>query len=950
MIFHKKPLAVMIGQVFGTAALFTVSGLAQAQQAPTERITVTGSNISRVQAETPSPVQVITAEEMQKSGFSTVQEVLNSITANGNGMLDQSFNRAFAAGASGVSLRGLTLGGTLVLIDGRRMAPYPRLDDGQREFVDLSSIPFDAIERIEVLKDGASAVYGSDAVAGVVNVILKKRAEGTTITAELGDTEHGGGQMGRASIIHGFGKPTDTVYGVVTGEYRKKDEIKVKDRSGNWTKMNWAPEGGYDLRPGAQAATGGTATDPVILNAPYLTRPGRTSTNPADYAFLTTNCDHARMRAGACVYKDVTSEIQPESERYSLVASMTAKLSENWQLNLTGSLFNSQNGQVGQYQAVVFNGSGGFVTYGPNQNPGSGGVFAPNTYMVPATYPGNTLGVPGNIRAILADIGPLRTETDTDTYRFVAELNGKLGAWDVNVAAGYSKVETELTYKGYISRPGLLAALTDPVNPYLLAGGNTAANIARVSPDERVNTKSELTFFEARGSRDLMALPGGPLSMAMGAGYVDKELNSPNARSRQLGTQTIGGAYVIGDEQIYNAYVELVAPVTKELELDLAVRYDHYDSVGGTTNPKGGFKWIPMKELAFRGTASTGFRAPTAAEIGNAGSAFAAGAYQDPILCATGDPTHPTTVQGQCAVQVAHMQVTTPDLDPEQSKAFTFGVLVEPIKGWTTSLDYYKIKVDDQIIPDAIGASVDVRGAPTTVTFGDGSQGISPVGLILYQGSGYKNTKTETDGLELETRYKFDLASNGSLTVGLMWTHVLSFDVTVDGKTYKLEGTHGPSLIGGNTGSPEDRALLTLEWNKGPWTVATQTNYVGSYNVLDPSNIGIYGSPADTCTDAVANAAGHASFATGIAVPRKYCNIDSFTYTNLNVRYKYDKALTVFGSITNLFDQEPPVDIGTYGATGQNTNSFGTGLPYNPSLHNVGAIGRSFSLGMSYKF
>jgi iron complex outermembrane receptor protein len=147
-------------------------------------VVITGSLISRADKETASPVQVLTAEDIAKSGYTSVAEVLSNLSANGQGALGSGFSGAFANGGAGVSLRGLTVGLTLVLIDGHRMAPYPLSDDAQRQFVDVSAIPFDAIDHIEVLKDGASSVYGSDAIAGVINIILKKSFNGTSIKTD----------------------------------------------------------------------------------------------------------------------------------------------------------------------------------------------------------------------------------------------------------------------------------------------------------------------------------------------------------------------------------------------------------------------------------------------------------------------------------------------------------------------------------------------------------------------------------------------------------------------------------------------------------------------------------------------------------------------------------------------------------------------------------------------
>src|SRR5471032_2965733 len=187
--------------------VWLIHGAGYAQDAPAapaaQQVIVTGSNVRRTDSETPSPVQVLTAADIKNSGYTSVGDVLHNITANNMGSLSQSAPSAFAAGGSGVALRGLTVGATLVLIDGHRMASYPMPDDGERDFVDISSIPIEAIERIEVLKDGASAVYGSDAIAGVVNVILKKTFTGLTLSAETGISGHGDGATQHGSIMAG---------------------------------------------------------------------------------------------------------------------------------------------------------------------------------------------------------------------------------------------------------------------------------------------------------------------------------------------------------------------------------------------------------------------------------------------------------------------------------------------------------------------------------------------------------------------------------------------------------------------------------------------------------------------------------------------------------------------------------------------------------------------------
>src|SRR5882757_2466523 len=204
---HAARVGFALG--FASAVLLGWFGTAQAQEQQVaqavERVVITGSAIPRTEAETPAPVQVITREEIQRVGATSVNDVLKALTANGSGNLQQAFSGAFAGGAAGVALRGMTVDATLVLIDGKRMAPYPISDDGQRSFVDVSNLPLAIIERIEILKDSGSALYGSDAIAGVVNIITRKTYTGTQVEADFGDSTHNDGITYHVAATHGWG-------------------------------------------------------------------------------------------------------------------------------------------------------------------------------------------------------------------------------------------------------------------------------------------------------------------------------------------------------------------------------------------------------------------------------------------------------------------------------------------------------------------------------------------------------------------------------------------------------------------------------------------------------------------------------------------------------------------------------------------------------------------------
>ena len=213
-------------------ALLSLPVLAQ-DAAPIARVEITGSNIRRAQAETASPVQTLNAADIEKSGKSSVAELLQTLAVDNQGSVPTTFGNGFAAGASGVSLRGLGTASTLVLLNGRRVAPYGLADDGQKVFADLNIIPLEAVERVEILKDGASAIYGSDAIAGVVNVILRRDYQGTAIKGNYGKTKDWDGRDARAAITHGFGDIDKDRYNVLLNlEYSEKAAIWNRDRAG----------------------------------------------------------------------------------------------------------------------------------------------------------------------------------------------------------------------------------------------------------------------------------------------------------------------------------------------------------------------------------------------------------------------------------------------------------------------------------------------------------------------------------------------------------------------------------------------------------------------------------------------------------------------------------------------------------------------------------------------
>lgn len=966
MSFRLKAMPLAIAQVLATGAVL-VSGSVMAQQASdqpaVQRIEITGSNIRRADAETPSPVQVISADDLKKSGYTTVSQVLQNITANGQGTLSTGFPGAFAGGATGLSLRGLTTAATLVLIDGHRMAPYPLSDDGQRSFVDISSIPFDAVERIEVLKDGASAVYGSDAMAGVVNIILKKSYIGTQVAAEGGTTTEGGGTTYHASVTHGIGDYNEDGYNAyVSLEVRHQGDITQKDRqgTGQWSRLDQTNIGGNNQTPGASIGQGGIRATPPTYGTVYLTplTGAFTAANSVFYPSTVVNansaykgnCTYDTLMAGGCTYVNPHAEIQPATQNVNIIGSFDKKLQDDWKLDVKASFFDSKGEQYNAGSQA--NGLTLFATSFQPLVAVSAGV-APHlvgsafSVTVPGTYPGNTLGVTSKVRGVNLDAPVAHTEFDAKSYRLVGDLTGSLGAWDIDASLGYTRVNTSFTDYGATNAAALQAALNRTTNPYSITGGNSAADNAAIYPVEGATDTSTLEFAELHATRSLMQMAGGDMGFSTGGAFIRRELNAVAPPLIAEGIVSGNNAYAQGTQTDTSLYAELYAPVLKSLELDGHVRYDHFDNAGNATTPSAGFKFTPVPEFALRGTYGKGFRAPNSAENGQAGQAYSAGTGADPVLCPNG-PTAAGAVISQCNYNVVYLNAANPHLNSEKSTSETLGVILEPIKGWSTTLDAYQVEIKDQIVAGTGDPANAVRGSILPDTCSDGNGGVvacTPVaGPILYIPVEYVNANsTKVSGLELDSRYKFKMGDMGSLTAEINWSHMMSYIFTSGGTAYQLAGTHGPAVIGGNTGNPKDRVQTTFTWDKGPLQVATTFNYISSFSLTDPSGSNA-GTPVLTCADGVQQGGYYASWFPGTAqtpTNSQYCKVQSFLDTDLSVTYKLSKQWTIHGAVTNLFNQAPPLDLNTYG---------GGNLPYNPSMHMAGAVGRFVNVGASYKF
>jgi iron complex outermembrane recepter protein len=897
-------------------------------QSELDTVTITGSYIRRTDTETPSPVQVISIDEIDKRGITSVSDAIRNLSADSSGTLTQAFNGALAGGASGISLRGLTLDATLVLVDGHRMAPYPLADDGQRPFVDLSSLPLGIVDRVEVVKDGASALYGSDAIAGVVNIILKRTFTGIDFRASAGTSYKADGLTQHGSFTYGYGDLKEDGHNTyVNLEFRHQESIAQTRRGSYLSQLDLRSLGGSDL-------TAGMIQQDAPNNFGYNgTVPGQIAPlqggTQADSWFLLPGCAQQNLNySGGCSWNSLLyHQIQPRTEGIDFSVRHTQNFAAGWQGNVTASVFDSQAEQYNNPPTHVPNtwvgaGSGVLVdqtnpattqvVLGPTSldnpfNPASPYFAAASQYYGPAFS--NYVGGPALLYAALTDIGPQHTQFNTTTLRFVGELEGSAAGWDMSAALGYVRAATHITYNGFVSASALDAALAN--NTYRV-GQNSVLNspslYAQLAPRTSDTARSAVSFVSFNATRTLIQLPGGPLSTALGAEARELVSDNPGEPLAIEGDIVgAGSSYARGSQTVTAAYGELAAPLWKGLELDTAARVDHYNEVGTSFTPKVGLKWTLVPQLALRGTFSKGFRAPGPAENGNGSTGTATTAPIDPLRCPyTGLPSD----CGQLSVAV--LSKTNPALRPERSKSYTAGVVLEPVKGIDLTVDYFRIRRDDEIIPEPLALATPVRGAQ--------QPGTSFPGPIIYYGQPYVNaSSSQTAGFDAELKTQWSLNQYGRLSAGLSGTYLTLSQQTFGGGTFVYVGTVGPTAVGGAVGTPRTRATANLEWELGPISLGGFADYHSQMKAIDESTSG-----PGVCLQLYAT--------------NPNCYVASFITVDLFGKYRWSEHFDTTLTVSNIANRLSPLDTATYG--GQN---------YNPSLDQSGAIGRFFELELHYR-
>jgi iron complex outermembrane receptor protein len=900
-----------------------------------EAVVVTGSYIRRTDTESPSPVDIISAEDILKRGMTTVADVIHSLSSDNSGTLTQNFSGAMAGGASGVSLRGLTVDATLVLVDGHRMANYPLADDGQRPFVDIGSLPLGIVDRVEVLKDGASAIYGSDAIAGVVNIITKKEFTGFDVSTNLGSSYKGDGLEQRLSATYGFGTLANDGHNFYFNvEYRHQAEIKQEDRGSYLNNLDLRSYGGADLRGGIeqQAAPNNGAYTAVGMVAP-LDRSG--TAPPSQGYYLLPGCAPQNLNySGGCTWDpNLYKKIQPRSEGLDLTAKWTQALGDRWQSSLAASFFQSESEQwrqPNQYldgtTTVPFVWAGANGTLVDQTNPATTQIVLPandldNPFNPKSPYFAgakafygagfaNYIGKAAFFYGALTDIPVQVTQYRTDVIRVVDDLTANLAGWDTILSAGFVQAATHITYTGFVRASALDTALAD--DEYRVgqnANLNPPSLYQTLAPETHDTATSTLTFFSATGSRPLAPLPGGDLAIALGADARFTRLDNPGEPYATEGDIAMDGSfYAKGSQDVYATFAELSAPLTHQLEMSAAARVDHYNTAGTAFTPKFGLKWKVIPQLALRGTFARGFRAPGIAESGTSSAASSTFAPADPLRCGPGLANKPADCGNG---YVAVLSQASPNLKPEHSKSYTLGLIVEPIRAVNLTADYFNITRTNEIVSSPLDLSNAVRGAQQA--------GTNYPGPIIYYATPYINaSESKTSGFDSELRTIVPLGRYGDLTAKTDVTYLIESTQIIDGQEYHYAGTVGPTSLSGATGTPRTRGSFTLDWTLKPVSIGATLNYRSHMYGVDPSN----GPACLQLTD-----------------PNPHCYVASFTYLDMYAQYEFSPHLQTTATVSNVTNRLPPLNTATYGGTN-----------YNPSLDQAGAVGTFFELAVSYHY
>ncbi len=896
------------------------SSSSSAEARTLDRVSVTGSRIQRTDVEAALPVTIIQKAEIEAQGITSAEQLLQQLNIASSGPDSLAANSGVAPpgtrgnnGVSGANLRGQGADATLVLLNGRRVAAHGLAG----QVVDLNSIPFAAIERVEVLRDGASAVYGTDAIGGVINFITRDNYQGITLTAGADVAEEGGGNIYHASVLGGWGDLDEDRWNVWAALNVKQNKI-LRGNQRDFVNSFQADRGlSPDTRgtpfanivSGTGSMIGGGLRDPgsgltkTTINT--LRLPGGAGCeNGGDMMGDYGNQIWASPGASfGCAWDYGRARtIQQPVDTVQGIGRATFKVGENHEFfaEFMGSKVTSKRQFEAQQITTSINASATQLdayelnaltkpTYDAiyNQVLGYFGSQANLAYGSPITY-----------RWRCEICGPRQIETSTKAYRVLLGMTGSMGSWDydVGLSRAQSKADSR-TAGGYYYTPQLKAALKSGVlNPFLMPGQNQtqAAYDAMAAADA-----SGLLIYEGTSTTTTLdaSFSGGLGFRLWGEDEVQAAVGIDVRREEyEFGGPSewvAGNAYVFGvpgdaanymtpkTRNVKAAFAEFNLPVFDQLEVNLAVRHDRYDGFGGTTNPKYSFKWQPIDWLAVRGSYSTGFKVPDFAKLfrGITETQYTGLDLADPAICPNGQ-YNPDVAS--CNVQIRPDIITggNPNLRPEEAKQRSLGFVFAPNGNFNASIDWWEIERLHSI-RSGFNLSTMTRNYPLYASnfIRDSAGNITAIDQRYINTGG-----TLTRGIELDANLRGELAG-GNWNIHLNGNYLDTFKTkTFDSLPYS------DNLVGEYEryyNLPiKWKHTLGIGWAKGDWAHTLTQVYRGGYKDWKPGGI-----------------------VNGYTPPAWDGHVDAYITYNYSVTWSGMENLKATFGIRNLLNTDPPFTV-----------------------------------------
>jgi iron complex outermembrane recepter protein len=844
----------------GAAADSDASEAAQSTNTPAtsqtklEEVVVTGSSIKRINAETALPVQILKRDDIERTGATSVEELFRKLTvATSSGSTVAAQATGFGTGAiSTISLRGLGSDRTLVLINGKRAAVYGGGSAGNAgSSVDINSIPVAAIERVEILKDGASAVYGSDAIAGVVNFILRSNFQGLEASATGGTpTEHGGGQQEIAWAYAGHGDMVQNGYNAAFGVNFEHD-TPILGASRPFA-VRYSPGYGNDVTSGfafpANVAIPKVGTQPASTRNPLVPNctPSLADTNfPTQCRFDNSPYD----------------SLQPEQKKFNVSFNGALAVADGNQLYTEDSFTQVKTTTTVQpvplsyqnpllpadpYNAYLAN---LLATQYPNYHnpavaPGTGAFLLPPSSPYYPTAFATRYGINGQpLNLIYRDFANgVRNTLDTaDTLRLVVGFKGDSAGWDYDTWLLYDQVKVaEDLLSGYALYSKMMPLLdTGVINPF---GPTTdPAALAQAQADtftgQDFQSKTSTASWSGRASRQLYTLPYGPLSAAAGAEVRHETFAYDPATAVQTGDIAGQGGNQLAESasrNVESAFLEFNATIAKGLELDVAGRYDHYQGVGNTGNPKASLRWQPIQSLLLRGAVGTGFRAPSLTDLfAPQASSVTGNGTRDPIQCPTFKNDNPA-----CSFQFTTITGGNPNLTPEKSQSFTLGMVVEPLKNLSLDVDSFWIFLKNQIVVGGLSYATILQNAQTAQQFAYLVNRDANGQIVSISQTNANLFKSAVSGFDADLKYGFNIGAAGRLSLLGNGTYFYRYVTQNSDGTWTSQLDRGLNSVGGVV--TRWRHTVSAVYDTGPWEVSLTENYQKRYRDVPSSVTGVF--------------------------------------------------------------------------------------------------------------